>query len=120
MSGDPDLRNRTMQLALRVIRLVESLPPGETSRVIGRQLLRCGTSPGANYRAAKRAKSRADMLNKLKIVEEETDETLYWLELLVKGDIVSAKKLEPLHQEVEEILAMTVSSIKTLRDSPKP
>lgn len=60
------------------------------------------------------------MLNKLKIVEEEADETLYWLELLVKSEIVSAKKLAPLHQEVEEILAMTVSSIKTLRNNPKP
>jgi four helix bundle protein len=119
MSGDPDLQNRTMQLALRVIRLVESLPPSEVGKVIGRRLLRCGTSVGANYRTAKRAKSRADMLNKLKIVEEEADETLYWLELLVKGEIVSAKKLEPLHQEVGEILAMTVSSIKTLRTDAK-
>ena len=118
MAGDPDLRNRTMELALRVIRLVETLPSSETGRVMSRQLLRCGTSVGANYRAAKRAKSRADMINKLKIVEEEADETLYWIELLIKGNIISANKLEPLHQEVEEILAMTVSSIKTLRSNP--
>ena len=118
MSGDPDLRNRTKQLALRVIRLVESLPSGESSRVIGRQILRCGTSVGANYRAAKRAKSRADMLNKLKIVEEEADETLYWLELLIDANLVPVNKLEPLMKEVEEILAMTVSSIKTLRANP--
>jgi four helix bundle protein len=115
MSGDPDLRNRTQQLSLRIIHLVESLPASDVGRVIGHQVLRCGTSVGANYRAAKRAKSRADMLNKLKIVEEEADETLYWLELLVKAGIIPAAKLEPLMKEVEEILAMTVSSIKTLR-----
>ena len=115
MSGEPDLRIRTKQLALRVIQLVETLPQSETGRVIGRQLLRCGTSVGANYRAAKRAKSRADMLNKLKIVEEEADETLYWLELLVDANLVAADKLRPLMREVEEVLAMTVSSIKTLR-----
>ena len=115
MSGEPDLRIRTKQLALRVIQLVETLPQSETGRVIGRQLLRCGTSVGANYRAAKRAKSRADMLNKLKIVEEEADETLYWLELLVDANLVATDKLRPLMREVEEVLAMTVSSIKTLR-----
>ena len=118
MSGDPDLRNRTQQLSLRIIHLVESLPASDVGRVIGRQLLRCGTSVGANYCAAKRAKSRADMLNKLKIVEEEADETLYWLELLVKAEIIPVAKLEPLMKEVEEILAMTVSSIKTMRTSP--
>ena len=118
MSGDPDLRNRTQQLSLRIIHLVESLPASDVGRVIGRQLLRCGTSVGATYRAAKRSKSRADMLNKLKIVEEEADETLYWLELLVKAEIIPVVKLEPLMKEVEEILAMTVSSIKTMRTSP--
>ena len=117
MSGDPDLRNRTQLLSLRMIRLVESLPKSDVGRVIGHQILRCGTSVGANYRAAKRAKSRADMLNKLKIVEEEADETLCWLELLVKAEILPAAKLEPLMKEVEEILAMTVSSIKTMRAS---
>lgn len=70
---------------------------------------------GANYRSSKRAKSRADMLNKLKIVEEEADETMYWLELLIDAGLVSETKLKPLYTEVEEILAMTVSSIKTLR-----
>lgn len=115
--NESELRVRTKQLALRVIRLVEALPQGETGRVIGRQLLRCGTSVGANYRASKRAKSRADMLNKLKIVEEEADETLYWLELLVEANLFPDSKLRPLMAEVEEILAMTVASIKTLRAS---
>ena len=115
MANEPDLRIRTKQMALRIIRLAEALPKGETSKVIGRQLLRCGTSVGANYRASKRAKSRADMINKLKIVEEEADETLYWLELLIDAELIPESKLKPLYTEVEEILAMTVSSIKTLR-----
>ncbi|MFO7662502.1 MAG: four helix bundle protein [Chloroflexota bacterium] len=113
--GEYPLRERTKQLALRIIRLVEALPPGETSRVIGRQLLRSGTSVGANYRASLRAKSKADMLNKWKIVEEEADETLYWLELLVDATIMPEAKLKPLMIEIEEILAMLVTSIKTLR-----
>lgn len=77
--SDFPLRDRTKALALRVIKLVYSLPEDDASRVIGRQLLRCGTSVGANYRASMRAKSPADMVNKLKIVEEEADETGYWL-----------------------------------------
>jgi four helix bundle protein len=106
---------RTKQLALRVIKLVEALPRGTTASVIGRQVLRSATSVGANYRAACRARSAADMIAKLKIVEEEADETLYWLELLVDGEIIPAARLEPLMKETDEILAMTVASIKTLR-----
>lgn len=109
------LRDRTKALALRIIELVNSLPPDDVGRVIGRQVLRCGTSVGANYRASMRPKSRADMVNKLKIVEEEADETLYWLELLVDGNIISESRLKPLMTEVNEIIAMTVASIKTLR-----
>jgi four helix bundle protein len=112
---DGPLQGRTKALALRIIRLVEALPPSETGRVIGRQVLRSGTSVGANYRAAARAKSRSDMLNKLKIVEEEADETLYWLELLAEAQLMSEARLEPLMRETDEILAMTVASIRTLR-----
>jgi four helix bundle protein len=100
---------------MRVISVVSALPASDVSRVIGRQLLRSGTSVGANYRAAMRAKSRADMISKLKIVEEEADETLYWLELLVDSNILPEPRLKLLMQEVEEILAMTVASIKTVR-----
>jgi four helix bundle protein len=110
-----EFQARTKQLALRVIRLVEALPRGTTASVIGRQVLRSATSVGANYRAACRARSPADMIAKLKIVEEEADETLYWLELLVEADVVPSARLEPLMAETEEILAMTVASIKTLR-----
>jgi four helix bundle protein len=108
-------KSRTKQLALRVIRLVESLPKSTTGRVIGRQVLRSATSVGANYRAACRAKSVADMIAKLSIVEEEADETLYWLELIVEADLVPEARLRELMQETDEITAMIVSSIKTLR-----
>jgi four helix bundle protein len=106
---------RTKAVALRVIKLVEALPENSTASVIGKQLLRSGTSIGANYRAACRARSAADMIAKLKIVEEEADETLYWLELLVEANIIPESRLTPLMSETGEILAMTVASIKTLR-----
>jgi four helix bundle protein len=108
-------KDRTKKLALRVVKMVQALPKGDAERVLGKQVLRSGTSVAANYRAACRAKSKADLVSKLHIVEEETDETLFWLELLVDAGLVSRQKLEPLMQETEEILAMTVASIKTLR-----
>jgi four helix bundle protein len=100
---------------LGVIELVEGLPKTRTADVIGRQLLRSGTSVGANYRAACRGKSTADVLSKLAIVEEESDETIYWLELLIDANLVSAEEVTTLLKETHEILAMTVASIKTLR-----
>ncbi len=109
-------KQRTKTLALRVIRLVRALPSEPASDVIGRQLLRSGTSVGANYRAACRSKSTADMLNKLKIVEEEADETIFWLELLVESELMPASRLQDIIQETDEILAMTVASIRTLRN----
>jgi len=110
-----EFKRRTKQLALRVIRLVRALPVGVEGEVIGRQLLRAGTSIGANYRAADRAKSTADMINKLKIVEEEADETLYWLELIIEAGLMPEEPLQDLMKETDEILAMTVASINTLR-----
>lgn len=83
-----NLKGRTKQFALRIIRLVESLPKGRTSDVIGRQLLRSGTSVAANYRAACRARSTADFVAKMGIVEEETDESIFWMELLVDAKIM--------------------------------
>ena len=108
-------KERTKLLGLRVIRLVEALPKGRVADVIGNQLLRAGTSVGANYRAACRGKSTADILAKLCIVEEEADECLYWMELLIDAKLVSEDKLDALIAEGNEILAMTVASIKTLR-----
>jgi len=110
-----DLKQRTKQFALRVIRLVESLPRNRTAEVIGRQLLRSGTSVGANYRAACRAKSRADFISKMGTVEEEADESLYWMELLIEAGIVKQELLAPLMQEADELLAITVASINTAR-----
>ena len=81
-----EMQSRTKQFALRIIKLVESLPNTRTGKVIGNQLLRSGTSVGANYRAACRAKSTADFINKLAIVEEEADESIYWIEILVESN----------------------------------
>jgi len=110
-----DMKQRTSALAIRVIRLVESLPNGAASRTIGAQLLRSATSVGANYRAACRARSRADFIAKMGIVEEEADETICWLELLAESGIVEAPRLADLARETSEILAMTIASKKTAR-----
>ena len=112
--GD-DLRKRTKSFALRVISMVETLPRGKSSDVIGRQLLRSGTSVAANYRAACRAKSRADFISKMGTVEEETDESMFWMELLVESGLMQEQFLKDLMHESREILAITVSSIRTVR-----
>ncbi len=112
---EQEFKDRTKQIALRIIRLVETLPNTNTAQIIGKQLLRSATSVGANYRAACRGKSTADILHKLAIVEEEADESLYWLELLVESNIISENKLSFLMTDINEIVAMIVSSIKTLR-----
>jgi four helix bundle protein len=116
---EQEFKKRTKQMALRVIRLVEALPKSQTADVIGKQLLRSATSVGANYRAACRGKSTADVIAKLCIVEEEADESLYWMELLIEADIVPATKLKSLMSEINEVLAMTVASIKTLRSKAR-
>ena len=109
------VKDRTKQLGLRIIRLVQALPRNDVAGILGKQLLRSGTSVGANYRAACRGRSPADMIAKLKIVEEEADESCYWMELLIEAKIVPSKRLQPLQLETNEILAMTVASIKTFR-----
>ena len=121
---EQEFKRRTKMLALQVIELAEELPKTRTADVIGRQLVRCGTSVGANYRSACRGKSTADVLAKLAIVEEEADETSYWLELLVEAGIVAEPRVTPLLKESNEVVAMIVASIKTLRspissDNPK-
>ena len=113
--NEQEFKNKTKQVALRVIRMVESLPNNRTADVISKQLLRSATSVGANYRAACRAKSTADILYKLAIVEEEADESLYWMELLIDSGLVPSNRLTELMNEMNEIVAMTVASIKTLR-----
>ena len=108
-------KSRTKKLAVAIIKEVDKMPRSLAADVIGRQLIRSGTSIGANYRAACRAKSSADMINKMKIVEEESDETEYWLEFLVEAGLVPQNQVASIYKETDEILAMTVASIKTLR-----
>jgi four helix bundle protein len=115
-----EMKARTKKFALRVIRLVESLPNTKTANVIGNQLLRSGTSVGANYRAACRAKSTADFISKLSIVEEENDESIYWMELLIESETVKENLLQNLMEEADEILSIIVSSIKTLKEKRNP
>ena len=112
---EAEFKNRTKDIALRVIKLVQSLPNNLVAETIGKQLLRSGTSIGVNYRAASRAKSTADIINKLAIVEEESDESMFWIELLIEAEIFPAKKLTALYDDIDEVVAMVVSSIKALR-----
>ncbi len=114
MNAD-DLRKRLKIFALRIIKLSESLPNNMIGNTIGKQIIRSGTSPGANYRAACLGKSDKDFLNKLKMVEEELDETLYWLELIVESGLVRANLLEDLIKENEELFKIIVSSINTVK-----
>ena len=114
--AEKTFKNRTKKLAVAIIKEVDQLPRSLARDVIGRQLVRSGTSIGANYRAACRARSTADMINKMKIVEEESDETEYWLELLVEAGLVPERQIAGLYKETDEILSMTIASIKTLRN----
>lgn len=115
--SNEDLKLRTKQFALRVIKLVENLPHEQVCRVLGNQLLRAGTSVGANYRAACRSKSTADFIPKMGTVEEEADESSYWMELLVDAGKIKATKTSALMQEAGELTAIAVSSINTARKS---
>ena len=110
-----EMKTRTRAFALRVIRLAESLPFTSTANVIRNQILRCGTSVGANYRAACRAKSKPDFVSKMGTVEEEADETIYWMELLIDADIVKRTRIADLLDEADQILSIVVSSIKTAK-----
>ena len=112
-----ETKRRTKEFALRVIRLVQSLPRGQMADVLGKQLLRSGTSVGANYRAACRAKSRADFISKMGIVEEEADESMYWMELLIESGLVQHDHVADLLNEADQLIAMTVSSIQTARSN---
>jgi len=112
-----NLKQRTKRFGLDVIRLVETLPKDRTCNILGGQLLRSGTSVGANYRAACRAKSSADFISKLGNVEEEADESGFWLEMLVEAQKLEPSAAAPLIREAGELIAIAVSSIKTARKS---
>lgn len=111
-----ELKQRTKDFGLRTIRLVSALPKSDVARTIGRQLLRCGTSVGANYRAACRARSAAEFVAKLGIVIEEADESGYWLELVLAENLLLAGRVEPLLKEASELVAIMVSSSNTVRE----
>ena len=112
-----DLMDRTKRFGLQVIKLVGSMPAGRVGRVISDQVLRSGTSVGANYRAACRARSIAEFISKLGIVEEELDETLYWLEVTVEAGLLLAAHVRDLFREADELLGIVVASIRTARRS---
>ena len=114
-SDSRDLRDRTKHFALRIIRLYTALPKTTEAQVLGKQILRSGTSVGAHYREATRARSTAEFISKIEGGLQELEETLYWLELLIESKIISSDKLKSLYVEAGEILAMMVSSVKTVK-----
>lgn len=114
-NGRGNLNDRTKEFALRVIRLYRSLPQQAESRTIGYQLLRSGTSVGANYRAACRARSRNEFISKIGIVLEEADESVFWLELLRDAELVRPHKLAALIKEANELTSIFVASLRTAK-----
>lgn len=110
-----DLKDRTFDFSLRVMRMAESLPNTRSGKTIANQVIRSGTSVGANYRAARRAKSTKDFISKMGTVEEECDETIYWIEIAAASGCVDPDKVVPLLAEANELLAITVASIVTAK-----
>lgn len=113
--NEEEFKRRTRALGTSVIRLCDALPSGRAADVITRQLIRSATSVGANYRASCRGRSLPEIISKLSIVEEEADETAYWLEVLVEAGLAPATAIEPLIDEATQLLRMTVASKKTLK-----
>lgn len=110
-----DLRSRTVEFALRIVKLYTSLPKTTEAQVLGKQVLRSGTSIGAHYREGHRAKSDADIVHKFETALQELDETDFWLELLIKSDIVSPNKLEPLIKETNELIAIFTTIVTKIK-----
>ena len=113
------LKDRTKQFALRIVKLVDALPKTTSAIAIARQIIRSGTSVGANYRAACRGRSKAEFISKLGIVTEEADETCFWLELIIEGKLLPEEKVQPLLKEADELTAIFVSSVKTSQQNQK-
>ena len=105
-----EMRTRTKQFALRILKLAESLPRTVSGRTLANQIARSGTSVAANYRAAGKARSKAEFIAKLGISEEEADETQFWLEMIAESGLIPVKKLEPLQQEARELTAIVAAS----------
>jgi four helix bundle protein len=112
-----ELKRRTKQFALLIIRVVEELPFNKAGKTIGDQLIRSGTSVAANYRSACRARSNADFISKITVVEEECDETLFWLEMILDAKLMDQNKLDPVIKEADELTAIITASGKTAKQN---
>jgi len=116
MATQPEqLRDRTKQFAIRIVRLLRGLPKTDEAGIMGKQLLRAGTSVAANYRAVCRARSRAEFISKIGVVVEEADETVFWLEMLVETGVLPRARMEKLLAEANELLAILAASQRTAR-----
>ena len=115
MDKAAELRDRTRDFAIRVVKMTDSLPRRMSTEVMAKQLVRCATSIGANYRAACRARSHSEFVSKMQIVQEEADETQYWLELLFRSGVVGEQEFRPLEKEAAELTAIFTSSAATAR-----
>ena len=114
-AGKPRLLERTKLFALRIIRLYSALPPTGVARVIGKQVLRSGTSVGAHVREGKRSRSDAEMISKTQCALQELDETIYWLELLAESGTVKPNRLDDLTREADELMAILTAAAKTIK-----
>lgn len=114
-----ELQERMTTFAVRIVKMVDSMPPTVAGLAIARQIVRSGTSPSANYRAACLAKSDKDFINKMKMVEEELDETCHWLEIIMRSEMMPMSRLQPLYQESKELLSIIVRSIVTTKTRMK-
>jgi four helix bundle protein len=111
-----DLKERTQEFALRVIRMTRALPNTPEGWVLGKQVLRSGTGVGSNYRSCQRGKSKPDFIAKLAVAEEEADETCYWLELIIAAELLPRDRVEPLLNEAREITAILTAAGKTAKE----
>ena len=110
-----ELQERMTVFAVRIVKMVDAMPSTISGQAIARQIVRSGTSPSANYRAACLAKSDKDFLNKLKMVEEELDETSHWLDIIMRSEMMKVSRVQPLYQECCELLSIIVKSIVTVK-----
>jgi four helix bundle protein len=108
-----ELRDRSRQFSMRVVKLYQELPKTTDAQVMGKQVLRSGTSVAANYRASCRARSRAEFVSRMAVVVEEADETCYWLQMIADSGVFPAKKLQPLQKEAQELLKIFSASRNT-------
>lgn len=119
MSKPEELRNRTKRFALRIVRLLRSLPRSADAEIMGKQLLRCGTSVAANYRAVCRARSKKEFISRIGVVVEEADESVFWVEMLEESGVFHRVKLEPLLKEARELTAIFTAAERTAKSRKK-